>query len=289
MATSYGALCSGFSITQKLVTTMALPAQREPVLSLFERLRKQRPALERFRRYEGELALESRALPGAGGAAGVEAEEWVALRRRSIRSGAVNPRSLTGQGGAYSLHRLVLETAPFFLGVNPLDVEQLELCFSFELEAAGNHNRIVAEALLGDSPLARLAELDDAEPIDVQPVLGMAFGPALDTEAYLELKTRTGPGPRDALSRRGDAFDRLSDDDTVGFDASSFDADESDDADDEPITVFLTLRRRGPLRSVDDLPAWFASLAERAEALTDEKILPLILQPLRKAIASSRA
>lgn len=286
MATSYGALCSGFSITQKLTTTMNLPAQREPVLSFFERLRKQRPTLERFKRYDGELALESRALPGAGGSAGIEAEEWVALRRRSVRSGAVNPRSLTGGAGAYALHRLVLETSPFYLGINPLDVEQLEVAFAFELEAAGNHNRIVAEALLGDSPLARFAELEDAEPIDIQPVLGMAFGRSLDTEAFLELKTKAGP---QAARAAMPSFDRFGDDDTIEFDASASFDDDAEDSDDEPITVFLTLRRRGPLKSIDDLPAWLHALTERAETITDEKILPLIVQPLRKAIASSRA
>lgn len=297
MPTSYGALCSGFTASQKLLVSMNLPAEREPVLGLFERVRKQRPALRRFRRYSNELALESGPLQGKIDDADVDSEEWVALRKRSVRSGVVNPSSMMG---AKDLHSLVLQTSPFYLGINPLEVEYLEVSFAFDMDASGNHNRIVAEALLGNGPLAKFVEKEmeerGAQPIDVQPFLGLAFGKAQDIEAYLELKTKTGPTPSE-----GDESDDL--DPSFGADANGltggrgrgrgFDFDASDEDEDpldaeEPITVYLTVRRNGPLTSVDELPAWLDDLWSRAERLTDERVAPLILKPLRRAIASGR-
>jgi hypothetical protein len=188
----------------------------------------------------------------------------------------------------------VLQTSPFYLGINPLEVEYLEVSFAFDMDAAGNHNRIVAEALLGNGPLAKFIEKEmeerGAQPIDVQPFLGLAFGKAQDIEAYLELKTKTGPTPND-----GEESDDL--DSPFGAEANGlhrgleFDAsDEDEDPLDveEPITVYLTVRRNGPLTSVDELPAWLDDLWSRAERLTDERVAPLILKPLRRAIASGR-
>lgn len=291
MPTSYGALCSGFTASQKLLVSMTLPSEREPVLGLFERVRKQRPALRQFKRYSNELALESGPLPGAPGQvedSDADSEEWVAMRKRSVRSGVVNPSSMKS---AKDLHTLVLQTSPFYLGINPLEVEYLEVCFAFDMDAAGNHNRIVAEALLGNGPLAKFVEKEmeerGAQPIDVQPFLGLAFGKAQNIEAYLELKTKTGPTPSD-----GEESDDL--DSSFGAETNGrieFDgADDDEDAleMEEPITVYLTVRRNGPLTSVDELPAWLDDLWSRAERLTDERVAPLILKPLRRAIASGR-
>jgi hypothetical protein len=291
MPTSYGALCTGFTASQKLLVSMTLPADREPVLGLFERVRKQRPALRRFKRYSNELALESGALPANGlrneDPSSSDSEEWVALRKRSVRSGSVNPHSMKS---AKDLHTLVLQTSPFYLGINPLEVEYLEVTFAFEMEATGNHNQIVAEALLGNGPLAKFVEKEmeehGAHAIDIQPFVGLVFGKALDIEAYLELKTKPGPGAK-AIATSGDEFD----DSYSSHGGIEFDADSEDDeasSDDEPITVHLTVRRVGPLASVDELPAWLDDLWARAERLTDERVAPLILKPLRRAIASGR-
>jgi hypothetical protein len=294
MPTSYGALCTGFTASQKLLVSMTLPADREPVLGLFERVRKQRPALRRFKRYSNELALESGALPANGlrneDPSSSDSEEWVALRKRSVRSGSVNPSSMKS---AKDLHTLVLQTSPFYLGINPLEVEYLEVTFAFEMEATGNHNQIVAEALLGNGPLAKFVEKEmeehGAHAIDIQPFVGLVFGKALDIEAYLELKTKPGPGAK-AIATSGDEFDDSysshGDPRSIEFDADSEDDEAS--SDDEPITVNLTVRRVGPLTSVDELPAWLDDLWARAERLTDERVAPLILKPLRRAIASGR-
>src|SRR5258705_10934795 len=59
MPTSYGAICTDFYVNQKLSLKMDLPSGRESVLDMFDRIRKELPDMERFRRYDGELALES--------------------------------------------------------------------------------------------------------------------------------------------------------------------------------------------------------------------------------------
>lgn len=294
MPTSYGALCTGFTASQKLLVSMSLPTDRDPVLGLFERVRKQRPALRRFKRYSNELALESGPISTSNSRSedpSSDSEEWVALRKRSVRSGSVNPSSMKS---AKDLHALVLQTSPFYLGINPLEVEYLEVTFAFEMEATGNHNQIVAEALLGNGPLAKFLEKEmeehGAHAIDIQPFVGLAFGKALDIEAYLELKTKPGPGAA-AIATSGDEFDDSFSSDNgprgIEFDADSED-DDASSTDDEPITVHLTVRRVGPLTSVDELPAWFDDLWARAERLTNDRVAPLILKPLRRAIASGR-
>ena len=57
--TSLGALCTDFYVNQKLALKLDLPSARETVLDMFDRIRKELPNMDRFRRYDGELALES--------------------------------------------------------------------------------------------------------------------------------------------------------------------------------------------------------------------------------------
>ena len=79
MTTTYGVLCSDFYVNQKLALKLDLPTGRETVLSMFDRVRRELPMMDRFRRYDGELALES---PEAD-----SEYSWLALRQTSIRSG----------------------------------------------------------------------------------------------------------------------------------------------------------------------------------------------------------
>ena len=59
MTTSYGALCTDFYINQKLALKMDLPTERETLLHFFDQVRETHPGMTRFRRYDGELSLES--------------------------------------------------------------------------------------------------------------------------------------------------------------------------------------------------------------------------------------
>jgi hypothetical protein len=246
MTTSFGALCTDFYVNQKLSLKMDLPSGRETVLDMFDRVRRELPMMERFRRYEGELALES-AEQGSQ-------YNWLALRRTSIRSGWVNPESLEQ---AYKLHRLILNVAPYFLSISPLDVEFLELVFGFDLQAERNRNEVVFEALLADSPLASLVDPNQEALLESQPFIGFALNERCDLQAFVEVKTRTR---------------------TSEVAAGRFD--------DEPISVYLTVRQYGSLKSVDEFPTGFATLAGHIERIAEERVIPNVVMPIREAIMS---
>jgi len=247
MSESFRALCSDFYINQKLSVKMDLPRGRDTVLDLFERVRKQFPTMTSFRRYREELALES---PQGDGT-----HRWIAVRSNNIRSGVVNPAE---PADSYSLHKHILEAAPFFLNISPLDVDYVELLYGFDLAAGGNHDAIVYEALLPGSPLAQLAELPGGVPVDCQPLLGLRLAGREDTEVYFEVKTRAGTstGFRDA------------------------------DAPPEPISVYLTLRRFGSISDIKELSEILSSLSQLGEELVESRVVPTLLVPIRDAIAS---
>ena len=268
MATSFGALCDDFYINQKLALKMDLPTGRETVLDLFDRVRKARPSMDRFRRFEGELALES--------ATKDNRYEWLALRQTSIRSGAVNPESLAN---AYGLHRLVLELTPFYLSISPLDVDYLELMFGFDLEAQGNHDDIVYDALLADSPFGKLVDSDRAIATDVQPFFTFALDESRKVQVNFEVKTRSPEAG-------GEGFDEHDHDHEGGGAGGSGSRGGAGEGGDEPISVFLSLRQMGPIDDVAELPAIFKRLVSTAERLATERVIPHLLTPIARAINS---
>jgi len=274
---TFAALCTDFYVNQKLALKMDLPTNRETLLDLFQRIKRDLPGMDRFRRFDDELALES---PGE------HAEySWMALRPTSIRSGWVNPPALER---AYRLHQLILDVSPFFLSISPLDVEYLELVFGFDVQAHGNRSAIVFEALLADSPLGQLVrpgfeEVFDAqahgnrsaivfealladsplgqlvrpgfeEVFDAQPSLGFALDLDTGLQAFVEIKARSRPGEH-----------------------------ELEVAEVEPISVYLTVRQPGPITRLEELRTVFGRLAGTAERLSDERVIPHVVAPIRQA------
>ena len=229
------------------------------MLDLFERVRRQYPTMANFRRYKDEVALESApdAAPGC----------WASVRGRSVRSGVLNPDNAEQ---AYGLHASVLQIAPFYLSISPLDVDHIELLYGFDLQAGGNHDEIVADALFGQSPLARLLDVPNARTSDCQPIFGMTIGEPGEFEIYYEVKTRPSPDGPDSR-------------------ASSSGSSSSGEPGGEPISVYLTLRRYGPINTVDELPEMLRDLAQHGEELVETRVAPLLLQPIREAIASGNA
>ena len=246
MVNSIGALCTDFYVNQKLGLKMDLPTARETVLDMFDRIRKELPNMDRFRRYKGELALESPELDSQ--------YNWLALDRTSVRSGWVNPESLAE---AYRLHRLILEVAPYFLSISPLDVEFVELVFGFDLEAMTNRNEVVFEALLAQSPLMSLVETDRESVLDAQPFVGFSLSRRCDVQAFVEIKTRS----RSAEVAAG-RFEN------------------------EPISVYLTVRRYGPFQTIQDFSDSFGALAGHAERLSEERVIPHVVMPIREQLLS---
>ncbi|MGD9688704.1 MAG: hypothetical protein AB7K52_02915 [Phycisphaerales bacterium] len=245
-------------MNQRLNLKMDLPSDRETVLAMFDRVRREFPAMDKFRRLTSELVLESEFVDAT--------QRWIALRKTSIRSGVVNPPTTAD---AYALHKLALEVAPYFLSISPLDVDYLELNYGFDLLAHGNHDQIVFDALYASSPLGKMLELPGARPMECQPIIGMALSDAADLQAFVEVKTRT-PGGAGSPAWRGEP--------ATGPDAQA-----------EPISVFLTLRRCGPVRDVAELVTTLADLSKRGEQLLKSRVVPSMLVPIRDSIASNNA
>jgi len=240
MSVPFAALCTDFYVNQKLGLKMDLSTGRETVLHLFDRLRREFPTMDQFRRYEGELALET--------AENARAYAWAALRQTSVRSGWVNPDSL---GQAYRLHRLILETAPYFLSISPLDIDHLEIVFGFDFEAGSNRDEAVFSALLADSPLAALVDREVETIVEAQPFIGFTLGGDPSLQAFVEVKTRSRPDDAPSTQREID-----------------------------PISVYLTVRRVGGLRTLDDCELVFATLVEHAERLADTRVVPHVVAPI---------
>ena len=241
----FDALCRDFCVNQKLALKMDLPAAREPVLDLFGRLRKDMPRLSSLQRYpDGEVALES----------GEDERDflWVAMRQLSLKSGWVNPGTLDE---AYRMHRTVLEVAPYFLSISPLDVDHLELVYAFDFECDGNRDEVVLEALLGGSPLGDFADASTDTVLDAQPFLALALADAPDMHVYVEVKTRL-PRVETAVTREGG----------------------------ETLSVMLTVRRTGPVRALGDLPTHLAALSGHGERLVEQRLIPRVLMPLKERI-----
>ena len=239
---TFQSLCTDFYVNQKLGLKLDLPDRRETVLDMFDRLRRDFPRLERFRRFDGELALETAELD--------REFSWVAMRQTSLRSGAVNPGSLEE---AYALHARILEVAPYYLSISPLDVDFLEMTYGFDFETEAPRDEIVFDALFADSPLASLVDRQQDTVVDAQPLLGIALTENGDLSATFDVRCR----PRGDTGLPGDG---------------------------DPISVFLSVRKQGPVRSLDDLKTCFASLCGHAKRLAEHRVIPHLVVPIRNAI-----
>jgi hypothetical protein len=181
MNNPFAAFCDDFYVNLRLVSQINLPAERETVLHLFERVQKSFPDLVRFKRAEsGEFGLESE--PGA------HSSRWVALDGKRLASGHVNPESVEE---ALRLHTLMLQMAPHHLGVSPIEIDYVELLFGFDMAFGGNQDEIVADSLFRDSPIACLMDEDASRPVDFQPTATVALSEDGRLQARIDVVTRS--------------------------------------------------------------------------------------------------
>jgi hypothetical protein len=247
MANSYCSFCEDFYVNMRLGSQMALPHQRETVLHFFEQIQKAFPNMSRFRKADnGELNLEEDR--------GKQSYRWTSLESRRLSSGHVNPASVEE---AMSLHTLLLQQAPYQLGVSPVEIDYLDILFGFDLEFTGNHDEIIAESLFAESPLTCLTEEREARAVDFQPTVTVALSDDCRLQARIDVITRTNS----YQVRTGEYSDDV-------------------------ISVYLVLRRfwgDRPKLSMDKLAL---QMAERADALCTNHIVPKVIKPISAAIAS---
>src|SRR5687768_3210527 len=117
MSNPFAAFCEDFYVNMRLGSQLQLPHSRETVLHLFERVQKSFPNMTCFRKAEnGDFNLEE----DRNG----HAYRWLSLESKRLASGHVNPSSIDE---AMELHAMVLEQAPYQLGISPVEIDYLDV------------------------------------------------------------------------------------------------------------------------------------------------------------------
>jgi hypothetical protein len=225
---------------------MDLPQNREAILHFFEQIQKRFPRMANFSaREKGEFCLEEEKESGS--------YRWVSTETRRLCSGAVNPETLES---AIDQHRTVLSLIPFELSISHLDCESLNLTMGFDYNFRGNQNELIAEALGMLAPFERMGEIAGASLLSYEPVLQFALDDECKTQCRIGFETRTT-----AYQVRSDEYGE------------------------EPLSVYLTLRRFDSLGSEEEFATELTRLATICEGLADEYLVEQILKPLQKTIA----
>lgn len=249
MIDGLGTVCDDFYVSCRLYLKLELVPSRETLLHFFDRIRKDLPSLTKLRTREGNIiVLEEDADEGTS-------RRWVRVDSSSLRFGFFAPPSLDE---FRRMADVILSQAPYHLTFSELDYDHLEVIFGFDLGYRGNHDQLVAEALIGEHAGAGFVFGDHATHlIEAQPYFGIALTPDCDEQAYVEVKSRTTP------------FEVRS---------ATYEA--------EPITVFLTVRKYWSGQPCDALDSCCAHLIDVGHALSTERIVPGFVNPLAAAIAT---
>ena len=247
MYVPFASVCDDFYINMRLATQLSLPHNRETVLHFFERVQRQFPEMSRFRKYDnGDLSIEENR--------DNDSYRWVTLESRRLCAGHVNPEGLDE---SLKLHSLLLQQAPYELGLSPVEVDYLDILFGFDLSFRGNHDEIISESLLGDSPLNCLMEEQGAKAVDIQPSITVALSEDCRLQGRIDVVTRTNS----YQVRTGDYSNDV-------------------------ISVYLILRRYWGDRPKDPMEKMLADMAHRGEELCINHLIPKVLKPISSVIAS---
>jgi len=250
MTNTFGSFCDGLFVDMCINTQLELPSGRETILAFFERLQKQFPELNNFaRRDTGEYVLEEE-VQG-------QRSRWVGLETDRIIAGCADPDDLNK---AYSLHNQVLELVPYMLGVSPLDIDSMDVTYTMDFDYQGNHDEVIADALLAGSSFGALFDMPQSKAVSCCPSVVIALSDDCRLQARIAIESRTT-----AFDVRSEKFKG-----------------------DEPISLYLTVRRYPKPGPDFDMLRTYAEQCRIAENLMFEKMIPHFVQPLNNAIAQRR-
>ena len=249
MMLEFDGVADDFFVNLNLQTTLALPDARETVLQFREAVQRDFPAMTSFyQRETGEYVLEGDREEGS--------YSWLELQTNRLTAGSFNPPSLDD---ALALHQWLLDRSVYFLGISGLDVECLDVLFGFNLDYRGNRDAIVASALLGDSPLAALVGEGAGGCVEFEPGIVVALDEDCYMQARLSLETRS----------------------------SSYQV-RTGQYDDEPISVYFTVRRYPTPGQVINMTESLADQAAACQDLVTRVVIPQVVHPIALAIAAGR-
>jgi len=244
--TPYASLADDFYVNMNLATEMELPAQRETVLQYFEQVQRRYPSMRKFYcRDKRDYVLEEDKDQGR--------YRWAAVETKRLCSGQVNPATLEA---AVDQHRLVLEVAPAYLSVSPLDCEALDVLFGFDFAFRGNHNALLAEALGVGPAFDRVGEMPGGRVINYEPSLTMALDEDCRVQVRVSTETRTN-----AFQVRTGEFNE------------------------EQLSVYVTARQYGSLEPGTTYVEALERLARLAREVVDAHVVEQVLRPLARTIA----
>ena len=249
MSISYSSFCDDFYVDMYINTRFDLPADRDILLSFFERIKKQYPSMTILNRDGTEYSLDE--------TSGGEQNRWVSVDSDRFGAGSINPVSFQQ---AFELPKFVIGLVPYMLGVRSLDIESVDLTLGMDFDYAGNHNDIIAEALFGGSAFSRIFDIPGAGPLNLSPSVILALNEDCSTRARLAIESRT----EESEIRSG-----------------KFDAD-------KPISLLLTMRQYPQAGRELELDKAFNRVCALAVEYMDEKVVPNVVMPLTNAIAHRR-
>jgi hypothetical protein len=245
----YTSLSDDFGVYIYLNTRLELPNNRETVLHFFDSLQKSFPKMTEFERREnGDHVLEEDRESGS--------YRWVSLENRRLCAGYVNPPALEDADGQ---HERILEIAPYHLDFNALDCESLDTLFVFDFAYSGNHDEVVAEALMSQSPLEQIIQLPGSRVLNFEPTVMLALDEQCRLQARLSIETRTN-----AYQVRTGQFPEV------------------------PISVYFTIRQYWGKQPYKTFIESYQNQRRLCQELVDSHILPAVIRPLAQTIAAKQ-
>ncbi|HEY2155637.1 MAG TPA: hypothetical protein VGH33_08405, partial [Isosphaeraceae bacterium] len=169
-------------------------------------------------------------------------------------SGLVNPDTLEE---AYQQHEMVLQLAPHLLTISVLDCEALDVMYGFDFTFEGNHDEVVAEALGVIPGLEAMFEGGSARVINYEPTITLALEDSCRLQARLSIETRTN-----AYQVRTGEFG------------------------DDQISLYFTVRQYWGQGTEGTFLDAFRRQRSLGEELLQTAVIPRIVRPLARAIAS---
>jgi hypothetical protein len=247
MANSYAALCDEFYINMRLGTQMKMATDRATIIAFFERMQRLYPEMVNFHQdaRHGESSIEENRSNNS--------YRWLSMEPNRLSSGHLNP---DGPADAYKYNKSVLETVPYYLAVSAVDLDYLDVLWGFDFQCKGNHHELIAEALLGESPIGKLMEAPGAKGINFELSGIVSLSDDARTHARVWAEPRTTP----AHVRSGDYPDEM-------------------------LSLYVILRQWSGGRRLPELHDVHGQLIEQGEKFMEQHVISGFLSPIRDAIA----
>jgi hypothetical protein len=244
----FGGVADDVYCNLNLQTTLALPGSRETILHFCEAVQREYPDMASFYQREGgEFVLEGDREGGS--------YRWMELQPNRLCAGYFNPPDADAARG---LHAWLLDRSTYFLGVSPLDIDALDVMVGFNLDFRGNRDAIISQALLAGSPMGSLLADPAFRCVECEPAVTFALDEGCYLQGRLSVETRSSS----FMVRTGQY-------------------------DDEPISVYFTVRRYPMPGRLIDLGEGLWEQFELCEDLTRRVIVPQVIQPISAAIAGA--